>query len=129
MAALAGGPGGRSAIEAAKQFLIEMLGVGEAPAKEIKAAAEAQMISAATLRRAKSSLGVKVSRDGFGSGSTVLWSLPSSIDAQNAHRCSQKTMSTYDGNEHLCAPTNREDFEERAAILEYDCGWSRAEAD
>ena len=37
-------------------------------------------------------------------------------------------MSTYDGNEHLCAPRNREDFEERAAILEYDAGCQREAA-
>jgi hypothetical protein len=38
-------------------------------------------------------------------------------------------MSTYDANEHLCASTNREDFEERAAILEYEAGLTRAEAE
>jgi putative DNA primase/helicase len=128
MAALAGGPEGRTAMEEAKQFLIEMLGAGEVPAKEVKAAADAQMISSATLRRAKSALGVNVKRDGFGPGSTLLWSL--SIDAQTSHRCSSKGMSTYDGNEHLCAaPTVREDFEERAAVLEYEAGLTRVEAE
>ena len=119
MAALAGGLEGRTAMEEAKQFLTEMLSAGEVPAKEIKTAADAQMISAATMRRAKSALGIQVKRDGFGPGSTLLWSLSSPIDAQTSHRCSSKRMSTYDGNEHLCAPTNREDIEERAAILEY----------
>jgi hypothetical protein len=39
-------------------------------------------------------------------------------------------MSTYDGNEHLCAaPTVREDFEERAAVLEYEAGLTRVEAE
>jgi hypothetical protein len=38
-------------------------------------------------------------------------------------------MSTYDGSEHLCAPKTREDFEERAAILEYDGGLTRPEAE
>ena len=38
-------------------------------------------------------------------------------------------MSIYDGNEHLCASTNREEFEERAAILEYEGGLSRMEAE
>src|SRR5262249_28196885 len=129
MAAMAGGPEGRTAMEEAKQFLIEMLGAGEVPAKEVKAAADAQMISSATLRRAKSTLGVQVKRDGFGPGSTLLWSLSSPIDAQTLHRCSSKRMSTYDANEHLCAPTNREELEERAAILEYEAGLTRAEAE
>ena len=129
MAAMAGGPEGRTAIEEAKQFLIEMLGAGEIAAKEVKAAADAQMISSATLRRAKSALGVQVKRDGFGPGSTLLWSLSSPIDAQTSLRCSSKRVSTYDGNEHLCGPTTGEDFEERAAILEYDAGLTRAEGE
>jgi putative DNA primase/helicase len=129
MAAMAGGPEGRTASEEAKQFLIEMLSEGEVPAKEVKAAADAQMISAATLRRAKSALNVQVKRDGFGPGSTLLWSLSSPINAQNPHRCSSKRMSTHDANEHLCAPRNQEDFEERAAILEYDAGLTRAKAE
>jgi putative DNA primase/helicase len=120
MAAMAGGPEGRTAMEEAKQFLIEMLSAEEVPAKDVKAAADAQMISAATLRRAKSALGVQVKRDGFGPGSTLLWSLCSPIDAQSSHRCSSKRMSSYDGNEHLCAPKTCEDFEQRAAILEYE---------
>jgi hypothetical protein len=89
MAALAGGPDGRSAVEEAKQFLIEILTAGEVPAKEVKVAADAQMISSATLRRAKSALGVQVKRDGFGPGSTLLWSLSLPIDAQSSHRCSK----------------------------------------
>jgi putative DNA primase/helicase len=101
MTAMAGGPEGRTALEEAKQFLVEMLSAGEVPAKELKTVADAQVISAATLRRAKSALGVQVKRDGFSPGSTLLWSLPSSIDAQSSHRCSSKRMSTYDANEHL----------------------------
>src|SRR5262245_23985175 len=132
MAAMAGGLEGKTAMEEAKQFLIETLGTEEVPAKEVKAAADAQMISAATLRRAKSALGVQLKRDGFGPGSTLFWSLSSPIDAQSSHRCSSKRMSTYDGNEHLCAPTtptNREDFQERAAIIEYEAGFTRSEAE
>ena len=101
MGAMAGGPEGRTALEEVKQFLVEMLSAGEVPAKELKTVADAQVISAATLRRAKSALGVQVKRDGFGPGSTLLWSLPSSIDAQR----------------------------ERAAILEYEAGLTRAEAE
>ena len=90
MAAMAGGPEGRTAMEEAKQFLIEILSAGEVSAKEVKAAADAQMISHATLRRAKSALGIQVKREGFGPGSTLLWSLSAHIDAQTSHRCSSK---------------------------------------
>ncbi len=133
MAANAGGVEGRSAVEEAKQFLTELLADGAMAAKEVKGAASAQMISVATLRRAKSAIDVKVSREGFGPGSTVIWSLTSSIDAQNSHRCSQKEMSTYAGNEHLCLgqvePDERAAFDERAAIRQYDGGLTRAEAE
>src|SRR6476646_4681561 len=98
-------------------------------AKDVKGAADAHMISLATLRRAKSALGV----EGFGPGSAVIWSLPSigaqhpSENGANPHRCSQKKMSTYAGNEHLYV--EQTDLEERAAILEYDGGLARAEAE
>ncbi len=129
MAALASGPEGRSAIEEAKQFLIEILGVGEVSAKDVKTAANAHIISASTLRRAKDAVGVEVRREGFGPGSKVFWSLSSLIDAQHAHRCSQQKMSTYAENEHLCSreADQRVAYEERAAIREYDGGLSRDE--
>ena len=139
VAAMAGGPEGRSTLEEAKQFLTESLAAGPMAAKEVQQAATAQLISVATLRRAKSSLGVEVSREGFGPGSAVLWSLP-------RHRCSTyhidaqtKNVSTYDENERLCggiAPqveASKADaivaFEERAASHEYDGGYTRAEAE
>jgi RecA-family ATPase len=116
VAATDGGAEGRSAKEEAKDLLRELLSNGPVAAKEIQTAVKAHMISVATLRRAKSSLGVKVTRDGFGPGSTVIWTLPGHIDEhlcgsidahsqRNEHLCdkSQKpaeTMSTYD--EHLC---------------------------
>ncbi len=130
MAALASAPEGRSVIEEAKQFLIEMLGPGEVPAKDVKTAATDQMISTATLRRAKEAIGVKSRRDGFGCGGKVFWSLSSAIDAQNAHRCSQQRMSTYAEDEHLYAREMDQTsaYEERAAIKEYDGGLSRTEA-
>lgn len=140
MAANAGGVGGKSTLEEAKGLVAELLANGKVAAKEVKEAADAQMISVATLRRAKSALGVKVSREGFGRGGTVMWSFPFPIGAQpssenggNPHRCSLQKMSTYVGNEHPydgLAPQAeaRNAFEERAACLEYDCGLTRAEA-
>ena len=133
MAAIAGGVEGKSTLEEAKRFLTSLLTHGGISAKDVKGAADAHMISLATLRRAKSALGVNVSREGFGPGSAVIWSLPSigaqhpSENGANPHRCSQKKMSTYAGNEHLYV--SQTDLEERAAILEYDGGLTRAEAE
>jgi putative DNA primase/helicase len=133
MAAIAGGVEGKSTLEEAKRFLTSLLTHGAMSAKDVKGAADAHMISLATLRRAKSALGVDVSREGFGPGSAVIWSLPSigaqhpSENGANPHRCSQKKMSTYAGNEHLYV--EQTDLEERAAILEYDGGLTRAEAE
>ena len=133
MAAIAGGVEGKSILEEAKQLLNELLAHGGMAAKDVKGAADAHMISLATLRRAKSAIGVKVSRDGFGPGSSVIWSLPSigaqppSKNGQNPHRCSSQKMSTYAGDDHLCV--GQVDLEERAAILEYDAGLTPAEAE
>ena len=96
MAAIAGGVEGKSTLEEAKRFLTSLLTHGGISAKDVKGAADAHMISVATLRRAKSAIGVKVSREGFGPGSAVIWSLPSigaqhpSENGANPHRCSQK---------------------------------------
>jgi len=38
-------------------------------------------------------------------------------------------MSTYDANEHICAPMDPKDFAERPAILEYEAGLTRLEVE
>jgi hypothetical protein len=68
--------------EEAKEFLREALSRGPAPATEIKKQAGQLLISVATLRRAKKELDVRVTRDGFGPGSRVIWALDPPIDAQ-----------------------------------------------
>jgi hypothetical protein len=60
----------------AGDWLAEMLSEGPVKAKEVEAAAKANLISVATLRRAKQDLGVKSQRDGFGPDSTCYWRLP-----------------------------------------------------
>jgi AAA domain len=64
MAALAGGPEGRSAIEEAKQFLHEVLSEGQEGQKEIKRQAEEAGFHWRTVRRAKDLLGVTAIREG-----------------------------------------------------------------
>ena len=64
-------------LRAAKQFLIEMLTNGPAPAKELlKYAREGYGIAEDTLRRAYKEIGTKPSRVGFGSNGSWMWALP-----------------------------------------------------
>jgi len=77
MAALAGGSEGRTAIEEAKQLLLEELRDGRATAKDIKRAAEEAGVGGSTLRRAKRLLGVEAIRDGGAAEKGKwLWRLP-----------------------------------------------------
>jgi hypothetical protein len=77
LAAEAAGEDQRSAIEAAVEFLREVLAGGPVPQKELKVDAEGAGLSWATVRRAKDRLGVIVRRESegaFGAG-RWLWSL------------------------------------------------------
>jgi hypothetical protein len=64
-------------MKAAKQFLIEMLSNGPAPAKELLTyGREGYGITDDTLRRAYKEIGTKPSRVGFGSNGAWMWALP-----------------------------------------------------
>jgi hypothetical protein len=84
LAAEAGGAAAKPS-EEAEAFLRELLADGPAPAKQVKADANDAGLSWATVRRAKARMGLVVSREGFGPGSAINWSLPHTID-----RCSLK---------------------------------------
>ena len=77
MAALAGGPEGRSAIEEAKQFLLDVLSEGQESQKEIKRQAQRrQVLHWRTVRRAKELLGVEAIREGgIGESGRWIWRL------------------------------------------------------
>ena len=64
VAALAGDPEGRNALEEAKQFLLEVLSEGPEGQKEIKRQAEESGFHWRTVRRAKDALRVEVRREG-----------------------------------------------------------------
>jgi hypothetical protein len=65
-------------MKVAKQFLIEMLSNGPAPARELlKYAREGHGISEDTLRRAYKEIGTKPNRVGFGANGSWLWELQS----------------------------------------------------
>lgn len=73
----------RSAEEEAEEFLRGILADGQVLATDVQEAAKSSLISLATLRRTKRKLKVHVSREGFGPGSKVFWSIGAhpSIDA------------------------------------------------
>jgi hypothetical protein len=71
----ASGPQERSELNEAIVVLFSILGEGCVSANEVKGLAGAQGISTATLKRAKSKLGVESKREGFGRGSQFFWSL------------------------------------------------------
>jgi putative DNA primase/helicase len=98
----------------AVEFLRSHLGNGPNPANEIHAAARKEGISSATLRRAKSELRIRSVRIGFGKGSFAQWEIPSETPYMltTPHRCSLKSVSTYEGSEHLCAPRSEPDDRE-----------------
>jgi putative DNA primase/helicase len=140
MAALAGNSDGRRAIEEAKQFLLEVLSEGQEGQKEIKRQAEEAGFHWRTVRRAKDLLGVEAIREGgLGEKGRWIWRLakkPKVSTSEFGHlsHLSQleppkvpKVSNVKPG--HLREGFLDADAEERAAILEYDAGLSRAEAE
>ena len=53
------------------------------------------------LRGAREALGVVSRREGFGTGSKVYWSLPTSIDAPELHTGPSPVEGNYGGRGHL----------------------------
>lgn len=70
----------RTACAAAVDWLGELLAHGAAPCKDIREAAEAEGHKWRTVQRAKTQLGIRSLREGFGEGSRYVWSLPSEAD-------------------------------------------------
>jgi hypothetical protein len=86
----------------AREFLFELLAAGPMSANDVKREARDAGISDATLRRAKSDLRVKSTREGpAGPGGQWTWALPPKVltdpkDALDAN------LSTFRSSEHLC---------------------------
>jgi len=66
---------GRSAAGEAEAFLAEILSTEPVAGKDVQRLAREAGIAERTLRRARERVGVVLTRQGFGSGSMVLWSL------------------------------------------------------
>jgi AAA domain len=139
MAALAGGPEGRSAREEAKQFLLDVLCTGEEAQKEIKRQAEEAGFHWRTVRRAKDALHVDARREGgIGEHGRWIWCLPKKPKVSTSEHGHLSHLSEVESPKvpkvskvqagHL-SDGRFDDFEERAAIREYDGGLSRQEAE
>lgn len=68
--------GERTERNAAADWLTELLARGPMPVKDIRGAAEADCHKWRTVERAKQAIGVRASREGYGSGGRYVWSLP-----------------------------------------------------
>ena len=89
--AAAGDDQERSALGEAAALAADYLSLGSRPAAEIISEARRADIAEKTLRRAKTRIGARTHREGFGPGSRVLWFLPDRppyddpIDDQSPH--------------------------------------------
>ena len=121
----------RSARAAAKEFLLELLALGQVSAQQVRKEAEEAGHSWGTVNRAKADLGIKPIRGGFGDAGKWTWELPKvrkkPKDAQPPE------VHTYGKSEHLWGESREQDelfaAQERAAIMEHDGGVAREEAD
>jgi putative DNA primase/helicase len=150
VAAMAGGIEARCARDEAKEFLLELLAEGPVPQKEIKIAAEGAGLGYRTVQRAKDSLGIKARREDFDGTHRWIWRLPCK-DAKSAPKAATQNIGALGAlggeNEGKDAKDAKDanflaggldgesgglddpDFEERAAIREFDGGLSRTEAE
>lgn len=91
----------RSQIEEAKVFLRDLLTESPVESFEVKSHAKAAGISDQTLRRAKTALGVKAKKTGFGETGKWLWELSVPKVLKDPLTCSSNKVSILDENEHL----------------------------
>jgi hypothetical protein len=91
--------GERSKLDEAKGFLQDVLSSGPAGSIEVEKEAKAVGIAAATLRRAKTAMGIKARKAAFGGG--WLWDLPDRRCSSNPEDAHTKTMSIFGKDERL----------------------------
>lgn len=98
----------RSALDEARDWLLEFVGDGAKGQKEIEDGAKARGLSWATVRRAKSALNIRALKTSV--KGAWYWALPDPQDAQADHQpVHTKNMSTLGTDEHLrrSSPTPR----------------------
>lgn len=103
------------------EWLREQLSEWPLASKEIKQLASQDGLAWATVRRAQKAMGIKPGKTRFDGGWE--WALPPKM-LKSTQDAQQKEVSTLGQDEHL-----RVEEEERAAIMEYDGGLTRAEAE
>lgn len=150
VAAMAGGAEARGARDEAKEFLLAMLSEGSVPQKEIKIAAEGAGLAWRTVERAKTPLGVEARRETVDGAQCWIWRLSSKTAKSGFKTATQKsgglgglgglecgkTANTANtakfesgGLDGKSGGLDEPDFEERAAIREFDGGLPRVEAE
>ncbi len=87
----------RHAIDEAKDFLLEALASGPVNVKQVQGEAARAGISEATLRRAKTTLGIVSEKQGM--GGPWVWTLPKVL--KDARTCSLSGVNTFAESEHL----------------------------
>jgi hypothetical protein len=140
----------RGSFAEAKEFLEELLADGPVPSTEVKADADAAGLSWSTIKRAKAKLKIEAKKSGLKAG--WLWSLPRrGSAAEGAHvsemspfeisavsdeplrdfpkKLNEPPEKAEGAQSSVMSPFGADEFEERAAILEFDGGLTRAEAE
>jgi putative DNA primase/helicase len=110
----------------AKQFLADLLADGPMPVKAIRSDADGAGYSWATIRRAQKALGVEAIKAGMKSGWEWSYARRRSEKHEDAQ---QKGLSTFANIEHLRQSDEAEAFAERAAIMEFEGGIERSDAE
>jgi RecA-family ATPase len=108
-AASGSGEGSASALDEAVDWLRDVLAAGPMAAKEVRATARTDGIASRTLDRAKTTLGIVATREGYSSGGRWVWALPHSAPSVALVRHSQSVALNGD----LGALSTQPDTEER----------------
>jgi hypothetical protein len=139
----AGSGESRTNKEEADAFLLELLADSPVSAKEVKRQAEEAGISVRTLKRSKHSLGVEARREGgIAETGQWFWTLPKGANGTAQNLAPLVPLDDFrhfsdgeaaKGANYESGPLSASDrqiaLEERAAILEYDGGLTRSEAE
>src|SRR5207244_560084 len=108
-------------LSGAKTFLQDLLIGGPVPSAVLDAKASGAGIAGRTLKRARKELGVVSTRDGFGEGSEWMAALPFHSDQGE-----EGTMAPVAPGDALSL---EDPVAERAAIMEFEGGLTRSEAE
>lgn len=85
----------------AEEFLLDILADGAVSARDVKAAADRDGIAERTLKRAKKTLGVEHTRQGFGADCHTVWSLAVADSPQSGQSGQWGHGHTYGPTEHV----------------------------